>query len=295
MRDWIESLNLNLGGNTDVGSFNLSAGVNGKAPTVRLSSGYDMPILGLGTYSLHGDVCKNSVKAALVSGFRKFDTASVYGNEEELGEAIRESGVPREEIFVATKLYPNQYANPEAAIEECLRKLDIGYVDLMLLHHPGTDEVKAYKAMEKYVETGQIRSLGVSCYYVEEINEFLPQVSIKPVLVQNEVHPYYQDTEVVNHLHSLGIIVEAWYPLGGRGHQRELLSDPVLERIAEGHGKSVVQVILRWHLQRGVVAIPGSSNPDHIEENISIFDFSLTDDEMAQIAALNRNEKHDWY
>ena len=295
MREWIESLNLNLEGNTDVSSFNLSAGVNGKAPTVRLSSGYDMPILGLGTYSLYGDVCKNSVKAALASGFRKFDTASVYGNEEELGEAIRESGVPREEIFVTTKLYPSQYANPEAAIEECLRKLDIGYVDLMLLHHPGTDEVKAYKAMEKYVETGQIRSLGVSCYYVEEINEFLPQVSIKPVLVQNEVHPYYQDTEVVNHLHSLGIIVEAWYPLGGRGHQRELLNDPVLSRIAEGHGKSVVQVILRWHLQRGVVAIPGSSNPDHIEENISIFDFSLTDDEMAQIAALNRNEKHDWY
>lgn len=295
VREWIESLNLNLEGNTDVSSFNLSAGVNGKAPTVRLSSGYDMPILGLGTYSLYGDVCKNSVKAALASGFRKFDTASVYGNEEELGEAIRESGVPREEIFVTTKLYPSQYANPEAAIEECLRKLDIGYVDLMLLHHPGTDEVKAYKAMEKYVETGQIRSLGVSCYYVEEINEFLPQVSIKPVLVQNEVHPYYQDTEVVNHLHSLGIIVEAWYPLGGRGHQRELLNDPVLSRIAEGHGKSVVQVILRWHLQRGVVAIPGSSNPDHIEENISIFDFSLTDDEMAQIAALNRNEKHDWY
>lgn len=212
-----------------------------------------------------------------------------------MGQAIRESDVPREEIFVATKLYPNQYANPEAAIEECLRKLNIGYVDLMLLHHPGTNDVKAYKAMEKYVAEGKIRSIGVSCYYVNEINEFLPQVNIKPVLVQNEVHPYYQDTEVVEHLHNLGIVVEAWYPLGGRGHQGELLSDPVLSDIAARHGKSVVQIILRWHLQRGVVAIPGSSNPDHIEENISIFDFSLTDDEMARIAALNRNEKHDWY
>ena len=295
VKDWVESLDLNLNGNTDVSSFNLGAGVNGKAPTVRLSSGYDMPILGLGTYSLHGDVCVNSVKSALASGFRKFDTASAYGNEEEVGQGVRESGVPREEIFVATKLYPNQYANPEAAIEECLRKLDIGYIDLMLLHHPGSNDVKAYKAMEKYVAAGKIRSIGVSCYYVKEINEFLPKVDIKPVLVQNEVHPYYQDKNVVKHLHNLGIIVEAWYPLGGRGHQKELLSDPVLSKIAANHNKSVAQVILRWDLQRGVVVIPGSSNPEHIRENISIFDFSLTDDEMAQIAAIDRNEKHDWY
>lgn len=295
IKNWIESMDLNFNKITNAGEFDLSKGTNGNAPTVKLSSGYDMPVLGLGTYSLHGDVCINSIKAALASGFRKFDTASIYGNEEEVGQAIRESEVPREEIFVATKLYPDQYANPEAAIEECLRKLDIGYVDLMLLHHPGTNDVKAYKAMEKYVAQGKIRSIGVSCYYVKEINEFLPQVDIMPVLVQNEVHPYYQDTEVVEHLHNLGIVVEAWYPLGGRGHQGELLSDPVLSEIAAGHNKSVVQVILRWHLQRGVVAIPGSSNPDHIEENIAIFDFSLTDNEMARIAALNRNEKHDWY
>lgn len=295
IKEWIENMKLNLNENNNVSTFNLAAGVNGHAPTVRLSSGYDMPILGLGTYSLHGDVCINSIKAALASGFRKFDTASIYGNEEEVGQAIRESSVPREEIFVTTKLYPNQFSNPEAAIEECLRKLDIGYIDLMLLHHPGTDDVKAYRAMEKYVAQGKIRSVGVSCYYVKEINDFLPQVSIKPVLVQNEVHPYYQDKEVVKHLHDLGIIVEAWYPLGGRGHQRELLSDPVLSRIAAAHHKSVVQVILRWHLQRGVVAIPGSSNPDHIKENISIFDFALSDEEMDQIAAIDRNEKHDWY
>lgn len=292
---WIESMNLNFNNNTNTGMFDLSKGTNGNAPTIKLSSGYDMPIVGLGTYSLHGATCINSVKSALALGFRKFDTASVYGNEEEVGQGIRESGVPREDIFVATKLYPNQYSNPETAIEECLSKLDIGYIDLMLLHHPGTNDVKAYKAMEKYVEAGKIRSIGVSCYYVKEINEFLPKVNIKPVLVQNEVHPYYQDTEVVEHLHDLGIVVEAWYPLGGRGHQKELLSDPVLSKIAARHNKSVAQVILRWDLQRGVVIIPGSSNPDHIKENISIFDFSLTDDEMEQIAALNRNEKHDWY
>ncbi len=292
---WIESMNLNFNNDTNAGVFNLSKGTNGNAPTVKLSSGYDMPILGLGTYSLHGATCVNSVKAALAAGFRKIDTAHMYDNEEEVGQGVRESGVPRTEIFVATKLYPNQYADPETAIEECLRKLDIGYIDLMLLHHPGTNDVKAYKAMEKYVAAGKIRSIGVSCYYVKEINIFLPKVNIKPVLVQNEAHPYYQDTEVMEHLHNLGIVVEAWYPLGGRGHQKELLRDPVLSEIAAKHNKSVVQVILRWHLQRCVVAIPGSSNPDHIRENISVFDFSLTDDEMARITALDRNEKHDWY
>ena len=295
IENWIESMNLNFNNDTNAGAFDLSNGMNGNAPTIKLSSGYDMPIVGLGTYSLHGATCVNSVKAALDAGFRKFDTASIYGNEEEVGQGVRESGVPREEIFVATKLYPNQYSNPETAIEECLRKLDIGYIDLMLLHHPGANDVKAYKAMEKYVVAGKIRSIGVSCYYVKEINEFLPKVNIKPVLVQNEVHPYYQDTEVMEHLHDLGIVVEAWYPLGGRGHQKELLSDPVLSEIATRHNKSVVQVILRWHLQRGVVVIPGSSNTDHIRENISVFDFSLTDGEMARITALDRNEKHDWY
>ena len=295
VREWIESLNLNLGGNTDVSSFNLSVGVNGKAPTVRLSSGYDMPILGLGTYSLHGDVCKNSVKAALASGFRKFDTASIYGNEEEIGEAIRESDVPREEIFVTTKLYPNQFANAEAAIEECLEKLNIGYIDLMLLHHPGTNDVAAYKAMERAVSQGKIRSLGLSNYYVEEMSEFLPQVSIKPMLVQNEIHPYYQENDVVPYMHRQGIVVEAWYPFGGRGHTSEMFADATISRIAQAHGKSSAQVILRWDLQKGVVVIPGSSNPDHIQENISVFDFKLTDEEMAAINALDRNEKHDWY
>ncbi|MDE6523029.1 MAG: aldo/keto reductase [Muribaculaceae bacterium] len=279
----------------DYSRFPLSDGQNGQAPTIRLNSGYNMPIIGLGTYSLTGDVCVNSVKSAIKAGFRKIDTAHMYGNEVEVGRGVRESGVAREEIFVATKIYPTQYDNPEAAIEECLRKLDLGYVDLMLLHHPGTNDVKAYKAMEKYVREGKIRSIGVSCYYIKEIDDFIKKVDIKPVLVQNEIHPYYQDLEVVPHIQSLGIAVEAWYPLGGRGHQKELLSDPVLTDIARKHGKSVAQIILRWDLQRGVVVIPGSSNPDHMKENISIFDFELSAEDMERIKALNRNEKHDWY
>lgn len=295
LEKWISGLDIKFDTDMDYSQFPLSEGKNGQAPTIRLSSGYDMPVVGLGTYSLTGDVCVNSVKSAITLGFRKIDTAHMYGNEVEVGRGVRESGVPREEIFVATKIYPNQYGDPEAAIDECLRKLDLGYVDLMLLHHPGTDDVKAYKAMERYVKEGKIRSIGVSCYYIKEIDDFIRQVDIKPVLVQNEVHPYYQDTDVVPHIQNLGIAVEAWYPLGGRGHQKELLSDSVLTKIAMRHGKSVAQVILRWDLQRGVVVIPGSSNPDHMKENISIFDFELTEDEMTAIAALNRNEKHDWY
>jgi diketogulonate reductase-like aldo/keto reductase len=236
----------------------------------------------------------------LKNGYRLIDTAYMYGNEDEVGRAVRQAiadGIcKREDVTVITKIYPgSQFANPEQAIQERIDKLNIGYVDIMLLHHPGDNDVKAYKAMEKQVETGRIHSLGISCFYIDELKRFLPQVSVKPVLVQNEIHPYYQDTEVVDYIHSQGIVVQAWYPLGGRGYQTELLSDPVLKRIAEAHGKSVVQVILRWHYQRRVVAIPGSSNPAHIAENIDIFDFILTDQEMADIAALNRDEKHDWY
>ncbi len=294
---WIAGFDIEFDKNEDMDNdgFPLSKGKNGEAPAIRLNSGYDMPIVGLGTYSLKGAICVNSVKSAISLGFRKIDTAHMYGNEAEVGRGVRESGVPREEIFVTTKIYPDQYDDPESAIEECIGKLGIGYIDLMLLHHPGPNDVKAYKAMEKYVKEGKIRSLGVSCYYIEEIDDFIKQVDIKPALVQNEVHPYYQDPEVVPHIRKLGIAVEAWYPLGGRGHQQELLNDPVLKGIAQKHGKSVVQVILRWNLQRGVAAIPGSSNPGHMRENISIFDFELTPDEMSAIESLNRNEKHDWY
>lgn len=227
------------------------------------------------------------------------DTAYMYENEEEVGKAVRqaiEDGlVKREDIFVITKIYPSQFSEPEKAIDMALEKLDIGYIDMMLLHHPGDDDVKAYKAMEKYVESGKIKSLGLSNYYIDELNDFLGQVDMMPALVQNELHPYYQDQKVVDFIQSKGIVVQAWYPLGGRGHQQELLNDKTIMEIAQNHNKSVAQIILRWNIQRGVVVIPGSSNPDHISENISIFDFELTEDEMKQIEALNRDEKHDWY
>lgn len=269
------------------------------APSVTLNSGYEMPVLGIGTYSLLDETCVESVYTAIQDGYHLVDTAYMYHNEAEVGEAIRkaidEGYITREEMFVTTKLYPNQYDDPETAIEEALEKLDIGYIDLMLLHHPGTNDVKAYQAIEKYIAEGKIRSVGLSNWYIDELTEFLPQVDTVPALVQNEIHPYYQEQDVVPFIQEKGIAVEGWYPLGGRGHQTELLSDPVLEEIAGAHGKSVAQVILRWNVQRNVIAIPGSSNPEHIAENIDIFDFELTDEEMDQIAALERNEKHDWY
>ena len=162
--------------------------------TVLLNSGYSMPIMGLGTYALDYDTCVNSVMALLENGGRLIDTAYMYHNEEAVGEGVRrameEFGIPREEIFVITKIYPTQFDDPEAAIEMALEKLDIGYIDMMLLHHPGENDVEAYLAMEKYVAEGKIRSLGLSNWYVEELTEFLPQVNIMPALVQNEIHPY---------------------------------------------------------------------------------------------------------
>ena len=270
-----------------------------QSKTVLLNSGYSMPILGLGTYALDHDICVQSVKALLAGGGRLIDTAYMYGNEEAVGEGVRQAmaeyGIPREEIFVITKIYPNQFSRPEAAIDMALEKLNLGYIDMMLLHHPGAGDVQAYRAMEAYVAQGKIRSLGLSNWYVEELTEFLPQVKIYPALVQNEIHPYYQEQDVVPFIQSQGIVVQCWYPLGGRGYTAELLNDEVIRRIAEHHGVSSAQVILRWDLQRGIVVIPGSSNPDHIRENLDLFGFSLTEEEMEEIRLLDRNEKHDWY
>ena len=279
--------------NQDVGVFDFDK------KTVLLNSGYEMPILGLGTYSLDHDPCVSSVMALLENGGRLIDTAYMYGNEEAVGEGVRkgmeEYGIPREEIYVITKIYPNQFDDPEAAIDMALEKLDIGYIDMMLLHHPGTNDVKAYQAMEKYVGEGKIHSLGLSNWYVEELTDFLPQVTIKPALVQNEIHPYYQEKEVVPFIQANGIVVQCWYPLGGRGYTADLLGNETIQMIAKAHGVSAAQVILRWDLQHSIVVIPGSSNPDHIKENLDLFGFELTDEEMEQIGALDRDEKHDWY
>ena len=257
----------------------LKNGKNGTAPVVRLNSGHMLPVVGLGTYALHGDACVNAVYQAVQSGYRLIDTASFYGNERE----------------VQTKLYPNQYSHAEQAIDEALSKLDIGYIDMMLLHHHASDDVTAYQAIEQAIREGKVRTAGISCYYIRDMDAFLPKVSMKPALIQNEIHPFYQDRPVVEHIQKRGIVVQGWYPLGGRGFTGALLNNPVCKEIAASHGKTVAQVILRWNLQKGVVVIPGSSDPEHLRENLSLFDFALTEREMERIATLDRKEKHDWY
>ena len=268
---------------------------NFNTKTVKLNNGYEIPLNGIGTYSLLNDVCYNSILYALQNGVRLIDTAYIYRNEEEVGRAVRDSKIDRKDIFIITKLYPNQYNNAEKAINDALKKLDIGYIDMMLLHHPGSNDVEAYKAIEKAIKEGKIRSAGLSNWYIKELKDFLPKINIMPALVQNEIHPYYQDTEVTEYIQSLGIAVQSWYPLGGRGYQKELLNDEVLKDIAKKYNKSVAQIILRWNLQRGIIIIPGSSNREHIIENTELYDFQLSDDDMKRISELNRNEKHDWY
>lgn len=271
---------------------------NLKEKAVKFNNGRTMPVLGLGTYSLHGQTCIRAVRAALDCGVRLIDTASMYGNEREVGMAVRDAvknGLSRNEIFVTTKIYPTQFGDPQKAIEESLAKLDLGYVDLLLLHHPGNGDVAAYRTLEKVVEEGAVRSIGLSNWYIKELTEFLPKVDVIPALVQNEIHPFYQDRDVVPFIQEKGIVVQAWFPFGGRGWTKSVLGHPEIAKIAKAHGKTAAQIVLRWNLQRNVSAIPGSSNPAHIKENTEIFDFELSDSDMKAIAALDRHEKHEWY
>ncbi len=280
-----------------MGIFNLKVPITAAAPvpTVRLLSGYELPVLGLGTYAITGEKCVNTVAAAINMGYRLIDSASFYGNEREVGNGVRRASVPREQVFVQTKLYPNQYSYAELAIDEALSKLNLDYIDMMLLHHPAHNDSEAYAAIERAIKAGKVRTAGISCYYERELSAFLPKVTVKPDLIQNEVHPYYQDMNVVPFIQSHGIVVQSWYPLGGRGYTAKLIKNQTLQEIAAVHHKSVVQVILRWQLQRGIVPIPGSSNPAHLKENLEVFDFELSPEQMAAIAALDCHEKHDWY
>ena len=179
-------------------------------------------------------------------------------------------------------------------IDAALSDLDVDYIDLMLIHQPGVDDAGVYKAMEEAVENGKLHSIGISNYYTkEQVDEVLTFAEITPAVIQNENHLYYQNSELRDYAEQYGIMIESWYPFGGRGHTQEHFSDPVITAIAASHGKTPAQVILRWHLQAGFIAIPGSSNPDHIAENYDIFDFELSDEEMARISALDRHTRYE--
>lgn len=266
-------------------------------PRVKLNSGFEMPVLGLGTWTLTGKTCENAVYAALKSGYRLIDTAKYYGNEAEVGRALEKAvqdGIcTREEVFITTKVVPWS-ANPDADIDESLQKLKVHYIDLVLLHQHGTGDDKVYSALIRAKKAGKIRSIGISNFYTEKsVLHFINDFEIAPDVIQNENHIFYQNTALRDWAKKRGIYIESYYPFGGCGHTKESMQNPVVQKIAQAHKKTPAQIILRWHVQAGFIAVPGSSNPSHIAENFGIFDFALSDDEMKEIAALNTGKRYE--
>ena len=265
--------------------------------TVTLNNGIDMPCLGIGTYYLSNAQAEESVYAALMAGTRLIDTARIYGNEEGVGRGIARAGVPRDEIFLTTKLWTADFADAAAAIDGSLARLGQDYVDLLLLHHEDTYDEDAYRAMEDAVAAGKVRSIGISNFYEDGFDRICAMASIQPGVLQNETHPYFQERSMREHLASsdVGTLLESWFPLGGKDNCDVLFSDKTIVEIASNHGVSPAQALIRWHLQTGNVCIPGSGNPDHIREDANVWDFELSPDEMAAIDALDRNQRFAWY
>ena len=266
--------------------------------TVTLNSGYPMPVIGLGTWTLSDDQAEASVYAALKTGMRLIDTARYYGNETGVGRGIRravEDGiVSREEIFVTSKIMPGDYDHAARGIDGSLRDLGLDYIDLMLIHQPGWNDEAVYRAMEQAVWDGKVRSIGISNYYTREaVNGILSFAEIVPAVIQNENHLYYQNKALQEYVRPYGIAVESWYPFGGRGHTQEHFGSETVVRIADKYGKTPAQVILRWQIQDGYIAIPGSSNPEHIAENGDIFDFELSEQEMRDLRSMDRQERYE--
>ena len=253
----------------------------------KLNDGREMPSVGIGTYLLSPDEAEASVKEALKVGYRLIDTANAYQNERAVGRAIKASGIPREEIFVETKLWPSVYTDLEA-IDKTLKRLDLEYIDLLLLHQPAGDYITGYKMMEKALKEGKVKSIGISNFYGERLNNLLNNIEIKPAVTQVETHPYYPQTEMKERLSEYGTKIQAWYPLGGRGND-SVLTEDIIKELANKYGKSPAQIILRWHNQKGVIVIPGSKNPEHIKDNLNIFDFELSEEDMKKIDELDKN------
>jgi len=255
---------------------------------LKLNDGNVIPQIGFGVFLIPNDGSTyNAVKMALQSGYRHIDTAAAYFNEEEVGQAVRESGIKREEIFVTSKLWLQDY-DYEAAkkgIDTSLRKLGLDYIDLYLLHQPYFDTIGAWQALVEAQKEGKIKSIGVSNMTPRLFNDFISQTKIKPAVNQVECNPYFQQKELREVLKKHGTLLEAWYPLG-HGN-KELLNNEILVKLAQKYGKDTVQIILRWHIQEGNIALPKATLEAHIKGNIDVFDFALSDEEMAQIRALD--------
>ncbi|MER6956209.1 aldo/keto reductase [Streptomyces sp. NPDC000618] len=256
-------------------------------PHVTLNNGVRMPILGFGVFQVPAEETERVVTDALAAGYRHLDTAAAYGNEEAVGKAIKASGISRDELFITTKMWVNEKGEEGAkeAFDTSLRLLGLDYLDLYLIHQPFGDYYSSWRAMQDLHHQGLIRAIGVSNFYPDRLVDLIDHNEIVPAVNQIETHPYFQRADDQALMAERGVQIESWGPLAeGRNN---IFSDPTLSAIGEAHGKSVAQVVLRWLTQRGVVVIPKSSRPERMAENMAVFDFELTGDEMDRIAALD--------
>jgi len=264
-----------------------------QVPTVALNNGVKMPILGLGTLDLRGNVGEESVAEAISIGYRLFDTATIYGNEDAVGKGLekglKDGGVDRKYLFVTSKLWVDDmgYESAKKAFEVSLDKLGLDYLDLYLIHRPRGDVRGSWKAMEELYEAGKIKAIGVSNFTSEQLDELLSYAKIKPAVNQIEAHPFFQQNEEHEVLQKLGIQMEAWSPFAGG--RNDIFNNPTLNAIGEKYNKTAAQVGLRWLTQRGIVVIPRTSNKDYMIENLNVFDFDLDESDMQQISTLDLN------
>lgn len=256
---------------------------------ITLNNSLECPVIGIGTFMLSPAEAENSVREALKMGYRLIDTANAYVNERAVGRGMKDSGVAREEIFLSTKLWPSEYEN-ENAVDETLERLGVDYVDLLYIHQPAGNWLAGYRQLEKAYKEGKAKSIGISNFEGEYIEELQTKWEIVPQFIQVEAHPYFTQKELRGTLDRYGIKLMSWYPLGHG--DKSLLREPVFAELGEKYGKSPAQIILRWHTQMDFVVIPGSKNVDHIKDNLDILDFRLTEEEMAKIAELDKGERY---
>lgn len=261
--------------------------------TVKLYNNVEVPVLGIGTFMISPEDTEKSVYAALKLGYRMIDTANAYMNEEAVGKALKkainEGIVTRKEVFVSTKIWATLYEN-ENAVDDTLKRLDLDYVDLLFIHQPAGNYMAGYRMLEKAYKDGKAKSLGISNFEGEKLEKLLADSEIKPHVIQMEAHPYCTEKEIRDRLAEYGTATMGWYPLGHG--DRGLVNEEVFTKLADKYRKSNAQIVLRWHTQMGFITIPGSKNPDHIRDNGDIFDFLLTEEEMAEIAKLDGTKKY---
>ena len=256
---------------------------------ITLNNGIRCPAVGIGTFMLSPADAENSVREALKMGYSLVDTANAYVNERAVGRGIRDSGVPREQVFLSTKLWPSEYENPNA-VDETLARLGVTYADLLYIHQPAGNWLAGYRQLEKAYREGKVKAIGISNFEGKYIAQLETQWEIAPQFIQVEAHPYYTQTELRKTLDKYGIRLMSWYPLGHG--DKALIHESVFAELGRKYGKTPAQVILRWHTQMGFAVIPGSRNADHIRDNLDILDFTLTADEMDRIAMLDKGERY---